>query len=134
VIPIVLDTNVLVGALLSKGGAARDVLRCCLSKHYEPLIGSALFCEYEDVFARDELWAKALDGFLSVCRWVEVFFSWRPNLPDEGDNHIMELAVAGNAVAIVTRNIRDITHGELRFPSVRVVTPKDCLEIFPCLP
>ena len=37
------------------------------------------------------------DGFLSVCRWVEVFFAWRPNLPDEADNHLVELAVAGNA-------------------------------------
>ena len=87
----------------------------------------------EDVFSRDVLWKNALvsvqerndvlDGFLTVSRWVEVFFAWRPNLPDEGDNHLIELAVSGNASAIVTRNVRDITGGELRFPSIRVLIP-----------
>ena len=36
-----------------------------------------------------------LDAFLSVCEWVPIYFLWRPNLPDEGDNHLMELVVAG---------------------------------------
>jgi len=27
-------------------------------------------------------------------RWVSVYFGWRPNLPDEGDNHLFELALA----------------------------------------
>ena len=140
---IVVDTNVLVGALLGKGGAAREVLRRCLKGYYEPVIGSALFSEYEDVFSRDVLWKNALvsvqerndvlDGFLTVSRWVEVFFAWRPNLPDEDDNHLIELAVSGNASAIVTRNVRDITGGELRFPSIRVLTPQECLEVYPCL-
>lgn len=140
---IVVDTNVLVGALLGKGGAAREVLRRCLKGYYEPVIGSALFSEYEDVFSRDVLWKNALvsvqerndvlDGFLTVSRWVEVFFAWRPNLPDEGDNHLIELAVSGNASAIVTRNVRDIAGGELRFPSVQVITPQECLEVYPCL-
>ena len=139
---IVVDTNVLVGALMGKGGAAREVLRCCLKGHYEPLVGSALFSEYEDVFSRDALWENALvsprerndvlDGFLSVSRWVEVFFAWRPNLPDEGDNHLIELAVSGNASAIVTRNVRDLEGGELRFPSIQVLTPQKCLEVYPC--
>ena len=35
-----------------------------------------------------------LDAFSSVCVWVPVYYLWRPNLPDEGDNHVVELAVA----------------------------------------
>lgn len=109
---------------------------------YEPLIGAALFSEYEDVLSRDALWESSLlasdqrvevfDGFLSMCRWVEVFFAWRPNLPDEADDHLVELAVAGNAKAIVTRNIRDLARGELRFPSLKILTPEQCLEVYPC--
>lgn len=57
------------------------------------------------------------DGFLKRCRWVEVFYAWRPNLPDEADNHLIELGVAAQAAAIVTRNVRDVTRGELKFPS-----------------
>jgi len=65
---------------------------------------------------------------------VEVFYAWRPNLPDEGDNHLIELGLAGNAAAIVTRNISDLTRGELRFPSLKILTPEECLEAYPCRP
>lgn len=98
----------------------------------------------EDVLGRSELFADSVltakergelfDGFLNRCRWVEVFYAWRPNLPDEADNHLIELGVAAQADAIVTRNLRDVARGELKFPSLRVLTPEQCLEVFPCLP
>ena len=141
---IVLDTNVLVGALLRGGGTGRAVLRACLQGRYQPVLGPALLAEYEDVLGRAELFARSalstkergevLDGLMSRCRWVEVFYAWRPNLPDEGDNHLIELAVAAQAEAIVTRNLRNVARGELKFPTLRVLTPEQCLEVFPCRP
>ncbi len=141
---VVLDTNILVGALLRGGSSARAVLRACLTARYRPVIGPALLAEYEDVLGRSELFADSvlsakerddlLDGFLKQCRWVEVFYAWRPNLPDEADNHLIELGVAAQADAIVTRNLRDVSRGELKFPSLRVLTPEQCLEVFPCPP
>ncbi len=140
---LVIDTNVLVSALLrGQGGVSREVLRRCLTRRYQPWVGAALLAEYEDVLARDALFAGSsmvasergefLDGFLRVCRWVEVFYAWRPNLPDEADNHLIEVAVAGQAQAVVTRNLRDLSRGELLFPAIRVLTPEQCLEIHPC--
>ncbi len=139
-----LDTNVLVAALLRGGGSARAVLRACLLGRYEPVLGPALLAEYEDVLGRPELFDDSVltnkernevfDGFLNRCRWVEVFYAWRPNLPDEADNHLIELGVAARADAIVTRNLRDVARGELKFPSLRVLTPEQCLEAFPCPP
>jgi len=41
--------------------------------------------------------------------------------------------VAAQAEAIVTRNLRDVSRRELKFPSLRSVTPEQCLEAFPCL-
>jgi hypothetical protein len=35
-----------------------------------------------------------LEIFFSVCEWTRIYCGWRPNLPDEGDNHLVELAVA----------------------------------------
>lgn len=69
-----------------------------------------------------------LNAFLSMCEWVRVYYLWRPNLPDEGDNHLVELAVAGGAAAIVTNNIRDIQRGELPFPHLQILTPPQFLK------
>jgi len=52
-----------------------------------------------------------------------IYFGWRPNLPDEGDNHLVELAVAGAASHIVTRNLRDLRQAELKFPMIKVLGP-----------
>ena len=143
-VTLVLDTNVLVAAVLRGGGGARAVLRAWLRERYQPVLGPALLAEYEDVLGRPELFAESalsarergelFDGLMSRCRWVEVFYAWRPNLPDEADNHLIELAVAAQADVIVTRNLRDVARGELKFPTLRVLTPEQCLEAFPSCP
>lgn len=143
-VTIVLDTNVLLAVLLRGGRSARAVLRECLNGRYQAVLGPALLAEYEDVLGRTELFASSVlsanerlevfDGFLNRCRWVEVFYAWRPNLPDEANNHLIELGVAARADAIVTRNLRDLSRGELKFPSLKVLTPEQCLETFPCPP
>jgi putative PIN family toxin of toxin-antitoxin system len=129
---IVVDTNILVSAMLRGGTAPRRVLELCLQSKVTPLIGNALFSEYLDVLARADLFkGSALDGsereelldaFLSAARWTAIHYRWRPNLRDEADNHVMELAVAGGAEAIVTANTKDLDFGELLFPSIRVMT------------
>ena len=101
-------------------------------------MGDKLFNEYEDVLGRVRLFERSplsaqertelLGAFLAVCEWVPVFFLWRPNLPDEGDNHLVELAVAGAAETLVTANVRDFRGGELRFPQLRVETPADLMQ------
>lgn len=132
---IVVDANVLVGAFLSKaGGVNREVIRRCLKREAQPLLGVTLFSEYEDVLGRDNLMKKCpltprdrlvlLEAFFSVCEWVKIYYLWRPNLPDEGDNHLIELAVAGAADAIITNNTRDLKGGNLHFPQTRILTPK----------
>jgi uncharacterized protein len=135
---IVLDTNVFVAALLSADGASRAILRLCLKRKCQPLAGEKLFNELEDVLGRADIFKECalsprergylLDAFLSVCEWIPVFFLLRPNLRDEGDNHLIELAVAGGAAALVTQNVRDLRHSELRFPELRIETPKEFMK------
>jgi uncharacterized protein len=131
---IVVDTNVLVSALLSKSSKttpSREVLRACALGKYQPLISVALFSEYEDVLSRPKLVDakrrkivdQALDGFLSLCQNVRIFYRYRPNLPDENDNFVIELALAGAAHYVVTYNTKDF-RGELRFPNLTVLTPE----------
>ncbi|MCX7901815.1 MAG: putative toxin-antitoxin system toxin component, PIN family [Burkholderiaceae bacterium] len=129
----VIDTNVFVGACLGTGSASR-VITACLTGQALPVMGSALLAEYEDVLGRSEPFAtcrlsaderfELLDIFMAHCEWTRVYFGWRPNLPDEGDNHLVELAVAGRARYIVSRNLRDLLRAELLFPAVRCVSPE----------
>ena len=64
---------------------------------------------------------------MSVCQWVRVYYLWQPNLPDEADNHLIELAVAGNAQIIATRNVKDFKLSQLRFSQLQILKPEEIL-------
>jgi len=134
---IVVDTNVFISACMGVGASSR-IVNLCLQGSLQPVMGSALLLEYEDVLARPDLFAdcrltaaerdELLDIFLARCAWTKTYFAWRPNLRDEADNHIVELAVAAGASHIVTWNVRDFAAMELRFPALRTVTPAQFLK------
>jgi hypothetical protein len=78
------------------------LIRCELAYHgglmLTAYISLPLFAEYEAVLSRPETRRRCpltaaeqtqlLDAFLSRTRLVEVYYRWRPNLPDEGSwNH-----------------------------------------------
>lgn len=44
---VVLDTNILVAALLRGGGSARRVLRACLREMYLPVLGPAPLANFD---------------------------------------------------------------------------------------
>jgi putative PIN family toxin of toxin-antitoxin system len=131
---IVMDTSVIVSALIGETGPAREVLRRCLRGEYQPVIGNALFTEYEDVLSRPHIQKQApisvgeirelMNAFYSVSVWVPIYFLFRPNLRDEGDNHVLELAVAGQASRIVTNNLKDFKNPQLYFPDVEILSPE----------
>ncbi|MBN6739342.1 PIN domain-containing protein [Acidithiobacillus sp. MC6.1] len=134
---IVVDTNVFVGACLGSK-ASSEVIASCLRQRCSPLMGTALLMEYEDILGRDEIFVRSplsraeredlLDIFLSTCQWTRIYFGWRPNLPDEGDNHLVELAVAGGATRIVTHNLRDLQGKGLMFSGLEAVSPDQFLQ------
>jgi putative PIN family toxin of toxin-antitoxin system len=136
---IVVDTNVFISACIGNGPSCQ-VLEACLERRAAPCVGAALLNEYRDVVSREAVFQKPrldarergllLRAFLSRCQWQTVYFKWRPNLSDEADNHVMELAVAANA-SIVTHNIRDFARHDLRFPSVEILRPEHLLERLP---
>jgi putative PIN family toxin of toxin-antitoxin system len=134
---ILIDTNVFVGACMGVGASAK-VVEMCLRGALQPVMGSSLLAEYEDVLHRETLFENCrlnlaqreelLDIFLSVCQWRHTYFSWRPNVRDEGDNHIVELAVAAAVSDVVTWNPRDFAAMELRFPALKFISPPQYLK------
>ncbi|MDE1996872.1 MAG: putative toxin-antitoxin system toxin component, PIN family, partial [Rhizobiaceae bacterium] len=133
----VIDTNIFVSACIGAGFAS-SVIEACITGLVQPVLGAKLFLEYEDLLAREAPFLNArLDGaerqllfnvFVSKCEWCPVYFLWRPNLRDEGDNHIVELAIAGNADYVVTSNVRDFRRPDLRFDNLSIMTPERFLQ------
>ena len=137
-IRIVIDTNVLIGALIGKEfGANRKLLELCLKRKFQPLINYILFSKYEDLINRPSILKLCqrspeeitvlLDGLLSVCELVKIYYLWRPNLVDENDNYLVELAIAGNADILVTHNIKDFQQAQLKFPQLQIRQPKEII-------
>jgi predicted nucleic acid-binding protein len=58
---------------------------------------------------------------------VPIYYLWRPNLKDEGDNFLIELALAGNSQTIVTNNVKDLKAAELKFDDLRILSPQQIL-------
>ncbi|MBE9188790.1 PIN domain-containing protein [Gloeocapsopsis crepidinum LEGE 06123] len=125
--------------MISSQGASRELLRQCLLLKYQPLMGNALFSEYEQVTGRDEILRLCslsieeietlLASFMSVCEWMRIYYLWRPNLIDEADNHLIELAIAGNTSIIVTHNTKDFKQAQLSFPELLILKPEEVINL-----
>ncbi|MCD2175217.1 putative toxin-antitoxin system toxin component, PIN family [Rhizobium sp. C4] len=134
---IVVDTNVFIGACIGRGPASQ-VIESCLLEKFTPQLSPTLLLEYTDVLGREAIFKNArldfeqrrklLLAFSVACEWRQVYFRWRPNLRDEADNHLVELAISSNASIIVTENLRDFAFQDLRFPQIRVLNSRDFLE------
>ena len=130
---VVLDTNVVVAALRSRRGASAAVLLGAGTGEFEFCLSVPLFLEYESALKRPDsgvdLPLLAIDDILDQLAAVgyqrEIFFLWRPVLPDPADDHVLELAVAGRCDAVVTYNRRDFRGAE-RF-GIRIVSPPEFL-------
>jgi putative PIN family toxin of toxin-antitoxin system len=136
---IVVDTNIIVSAMISRdGNFSRKIIEQVFNSRVIPIIGEALFNEYWDVFNRNSAFQSCvlseqerlefLQAFIKCCLWIRIYYRWRPNLKDEGDNHIIELAVAGGAQYIITKNLKDLKSGELVFNAIKIVTPDEYIK------
>ena len=127
---VVIDTNVIVSGLRSTKGASFRVLRAVRTGAVLPVVSVALFMEYEDVLARPGLLpghippaaiSAFLNAFLHVAETQEIYFKWRPWLPDPKDECVLETAAAASCVPIVTCNLKDFRPASKL--GVRVMTP-----------
>jgi putative PIN family toxin of toxin-antitoxin system len=139
---LVIDTNIFIGAILgSDEGSCREVLTLCLRKEHEAVMSAALYAEYLAVSSRSDLMQERkispqtqellLNAFFSVCHWQSIYFVWRPNLRDESDNHLIDLAVAAQADAIISKNVRDLRNTQLKFPQIQILKPEEFLGLQP---
>lgn len=132
---VVLDTNVLVAALRSSSGASFALLSRLRTEQFQPVLSVALVLEYEDALMRhldsmllgEDAIRDLVDFLCHVGHRQEIFFLWRPCLPDPQDDMLLELAVAARATMIVTHNLRDFRGAE-NF-GIEAIAPKDFLNL-----
>ena len=128
---LVLDTDVLVAAFRSDGGASRQLLLGALEGVFEVLVSVPLMVEYDAVLTRPEhLEAigsssrqvnEVLDALATAAVPVTLHFLWRPRLKDPADEMVLETAVNGSADLLVTFNLRHLaeTAGEFGIRALR---------------
>ena len=137
---VVLDTNVLVAGLCRREGSPSFRILQNVQQGTIPLVlTQKLYLEYESVLTRRAILQLidasrqevmlVLDALLVLAYQSEVFYLWRPNLPDEKDNFVLEAAIA-TAALIVTKNITDFRTGELKFPDLVVLTPQQFCDLY----
>jgi predicted nucleic acid-binding protein len=76
-------------------------------------------------FTAEEL-GRIVDGLCKLADHQQVFFAWRPFLPDPDDDLVLELAVAASASFIITHNVGDFRGSESL--GVRALTPAATLD------
>ena len=131
---VTIDTNVMFQALYSRLGASFYVLQLIRNQEIGLALSVAVFNEYQDVLQRETslsafgLNHSDVDAFLRFVAFVarphDIYFRWRPNLRDESDNMLFELAVASRSKWLITSNVRDFTvDKELRSEGITIGTP-----------
>ena len=130
---IVLDTNVLVAGLRSSLGASNRLLSLVGTGRFSHVVSVALLFEFEAGVMQPEsgiplprpVINDVLDYLCAAAQRQQIYFLWRPTLPDQSDDLVLEVAVHGQCDRIVTFNTRDFVGSE-RF-GVQVQTPSEFL-------
>ncbi len=137
---VTLDTNILYQALMSKSGASYFILQQVRQHRIQIALSVPVFYEYQDVLTRKRslqdfhLDVQDIEKFLRfiahIGRIFDIYFLLRPNLQDEKDNKIVELAVVSQSEFLITSNIRDFRSAELKFEELQIVTPSEFLKMW----
>lgn len=130
-IRVVLDTNIVVSALLQPLGPPAEVFLMVLGNTVRMCLSGSIFAEYEEVIRRprfrlaEETVHSTLEAIRARALWV------RPTDPvracsDPDDDHFLECCQASDAAYLVTGNVKDFPDD---WRTTEVVTPRHFLEI-----
>jgi uncharacterized protein len=110
---LVIDTNVLISALLKPGSVPDRALAAVWRRGAVVLYDARIVAEYRDVAARPKFRSLArerveelLGTLVERGECLPDVASWEGTMVDEGDRIFVEVALAGRASAIVTGNLK----------------------------
>jgi putative PIN family toxin of toxin-antitoxin system len=128
---VVLDTNVIVSAILTAQGVCAQILDMLTEGVFGIYVDDRILAEYDTVLRRPQL-RLILDDAAEVMEWIRSVAEpvgavpLPAELPDAGDMPFLEVAASAGAI-LVTGNTRHYPkRGRV---GVTVLTPREFLEL-----
>jgi putative PIN family toxin of toxin-antitoxin system len=128
---LILDTNVIVSALISSSIPTKILYELVLTQKVEICLSAEVLAEYVDVLNRDKF--SKFDNFkakavvvLNRIREIAIFYQIDRSidvLTDTSDNKFLELAAVSSADYLTTGNTLDFTITEFEY--TRILTPRE---------
>jgi len=137
---VVVDTNVILPALMSIDGVSNKLMIWLFSKNVKiNVVSNTLLIEYEDVLLREknrkfyaqfdkEEIISFIDDICLISHHQKINFLWRPFLKDIKDDMVLETAFNGQCDYIITYNFKDFAGVPEKF-GIKIITPKEFLKI-----
>ena len=130
---VVIDTNVIVSGLLRPYSTSADILRLVVHRSIRLLYDARILGEYREVLLRPKfrLNRAYVDTLLDYFKIEGILIAGQPLssvLPDPDDAPFLEVAISGEADALITGNRRHFpeeSHG-----NVRICSPSEFLSGF----
>jgi len=129
-IRIVLDTNVVVSAMLRSGGLPEAVFNLAMNGEIQLYVSEPILAEYEDVLRRPRLAIDPDKVTVALARIRAAASLVQPVVPvtaafDPDDNIFLECAEAAQAHCLVTGNSR---HFPERWLATRILAPRQFMD------
>ncbi len=129
---VVLDTNIIVSACLTPAGSSATIVALVLAGAISLVLSESVLWEYREVLARPKFSLQAHRASLLLEGLTDAAVIVKPVdivsiCPDDGDNRVLECALAGAAGFVVTGNLK---HFPSEFGDVRIRSPREFLVEF----
>ena len=131
---VILDTNIIVSALIQKSYPHYIVFNHVLEDYVQLCLSEALLDEYRDVLSRPKFAGIVhftQNAEIVINRFAKIALFYKPKIcidiiKDKSDNKLLELAVESDANFLITGNNVDFTM--VRYKNTQILSPHDYWE------
>lgn len=133
---VILDTNIIVSALISNSIPTKILYDLVLTQKVKTCLTEEIFTEYIEVLNREKFtkytnFKSKADIVLNKLREISTYYETKRKieiLSDTSDNKFLELAAVSSADYLITGNILDFQITEFEY--TRIQTPREYWNLF----
>ena len=133
---VILDTNIIVSALISNSIPTKILYDLALTQKVKTCLTEEIFMEYIEVLNREKFtkytnFKSKADIVLNKLREISTYYETNRKLEilsDTSDNKFLELAAVSSADYLITGNILDFQITEFEY--TRILSPREYWNLF----